>query len=238
MPDNVTILVAATREYWPLMTLTAPNRLEYCLKHQYALVTRIFTPITSTAFHYEREEFILDTLKTTDWLLFMGCDTCFTNMNIDLLEQLIGRKSDTEATTKEPDIVYGVCKEGTAGIVGLNNDVVLFKNCPAVVEFLQAVIALRHFFPNDQAAMKMLLDASEAQYKTTPNKPGLLYSKPVPQKLLNSMPQWLYGYKEELKVNGLWDGQWTVGDFIFHAPGMDLKNRLILMAEVLKYVVR
>jgi hypothetical protein len=204
------------------MELTAPNRLAYCIRHQYELSIRVFKPVT-TSFHIEREEYMISELRNTDWLFFMGVDTCFTNFNIDILEHLA-------ADPTPPDIVYGVCKPGTAGIPGLNNDVMLFRNCPIVFDFLTDVIRLRDTFRFDQEAMQWIFNVDAAG-------PKLLNCKAVPQKLLNSMPQWLYGYNPALKVNGIWDGQWEPGDFVFHAPGMSLQSRVNLIQEILKQVV-
>lgn len=34
---NITLLTAASAEYWPVMQLSAPNKLEYCLRHHIQL---------------------------------------------------------------------------------------------------------------------------------------------------------------------------------------------------------
>ena len=38
---KVSLLTAASKEYWPILQLTAPNKLEYSLKHDIQFTTRL-----------------------------------------------------------------------------------------------------------------------------------------------------------------------------------------------------
>ena len=144
---NITLLTLSSLEYWDILKLSAPNKLEYCLRHKYQLITRLHNYTKEPKNWGEREMIMLDSLSSCDWLFFQGADTLITNMNIPLTSLI--------------DINYDFII--TKDINGINNDNMLIKNCQASREFLQKVLYQRST-PNDQDAMKLLLN-SESNFK-------------------------------------------------------------------------
>lgn len=114
---------SASDEYWPLMTLTAANRAEYCVRWGIDLDLRKYDP--SLSLTYQRTDFELDALQHCDWLWFMGVDTCITNMTVDV------RKLITDHGNI--DVLIG---DDTWGI---NNDSTFIRNCPQSITWLKNV---------------------------------------------------------------------------------------------------
>ncbi len=173
-PIKVTLMTAASREYWPLMEISAPNKLEYCLKFgvQFAMNAHL-----GNAGCYdnwgEREQFMLDALSvySCDWLWFMGADTIITNMQTDIRQHC----------NPEYDLIIGV------DINGINNDSFLLKNSKASHDFLKRVL-YRRDQPTDQHAMGMELGTA-------------MRTALVSQRLFNSFKYDEYQYGEYEKGN-------------------------------------
>ena len=201
----VSILSAASKEMWNFMELTARNRQEYAMKHQYQLFLRRYIDI----FHFPEERItnMIDALKQTDYLLSMGVDTLFTNFNIRIDSLIIQNPT--------ADIIL------SNDVNGLNNDIMILRNSRVTNLFLRSIVGTLDEYDQDQEAMATLI----------PMMPGLKVAE-IPQKQMNAMPYWLYHYKND---NG---GTWQKGDFIFHAPGISFENRMKVMKDVLKQVVK
>ncbi len=120
------------------MELSAPNKLEYCLRHEIQLMLAVHGRIGTDGNWGERPFFMLDALNTyeCDWLWFMGADTLITNMQIDIRSLCNPMK----------DFIIGV------DVNGINNDSVLVQNTREAKEFLKRVIC-RRGVPTDQHAM-------------------------------------------------------------------------------------
>ena len=168
---KVTLLTVSTPDnsYWDVMLLSAPNKLEYCLRHkiQLSIVShKNYNPYTNWG---EREMFVLDALNSydTDWVFFQGADTVITNMTIDIKTLL----------NSEYDIIIGV------DINGINNDSMFFQNTNNTKEFLKRVMYQRNGSANDQVAMEQIIQ----------KMPELKVAK-VNQRLFNSMKYDEYGY--------------------------------------------
>lgn len=165
---RVTLISAASPQYWPLMEIGAPNKLEYCIKHgvQFHMVTH--SPAIESPHWGEREFFMIDALASydTDWLWFMGADSLITNMNYDI----------RVLCEPEFDFIIGV------DINGINNDSFLLRNNLSSKKFLQRVLS-RRGIANDQHAMHL-------EMKTD------LRTKLIPQRAFNSYKYDEYHYGE------------------------------------------
>lgn len=163
---KVTLLTASSKEYWLLMALSAPNKLEYCIRHGVQFAMNIHTHIDAFKNWGERELFMLDALDAydCDWLWFMGADTIITNQTLDI----------RTLCDDEFDFIIGV------DVNGINNDSFLLKNCKASRDFLKRVLCRRDA-PHDQDAMFAEKDVS-------------LKTKLVGQRTFNSYKYDEYGY--------------------------------------------
>lgn len=167
----ITLLTAASEQYWPLMQKTGPNKMEYCLRHGYELLMRTHGPFQGR--WGERERFMHDALKNgaCDWLAFFGADTLITNMTIKL-ETIIDDNFDFIIA---------------ADVHGINNDVFLMRNCFQSLNFISHVASLSNRHPNDQSAMFEVMH-SMAGYRSK-----VLHE----QRIMNSMPYAEYGMPED-----------------------------------------
>lgn len=129
---KITLLTAASPSYWELMKVTAPNKLDYCLKHNVQLSIREHDDVEK-----ERVEFMKAALHQTDWLWFMGTDTLIMNQTIDVRQFL----------DPEYDFIIG------EDINGINNDVFFLRNNMAGHSFLDQVRHLNKYCNHDQDSM-------------------------------------------------------------------------------------
>lgn len=134
---KITLLTAASHEYWPLLQLTAPNKLQYCLKHHIQLDVKKHTTFIAS----DRQWMMLKSLDHSDWLWFMGADTLVMNHNIDVRQFLDDKY----------DFIIG------EDINGINNDVFFLKNNDISNQFLYRVIELNKIEANDQESMKVAM---------------------------------------------------------------------------------
>lgn len=98
---------------------------------------------------------------------------------------------------------------------GINNDVFLARSCKATSDFFCLIRDCWEQFPHEQAAMEHHLFRTEM-------KPVV-----VDQRVMNSMPYWKYGYEND------GGGSWKPGDFVFHAAGMPVQDKLTEMSLAL-----
>ena len=171
---KITLLMAASEEYWSLMELSGPNKMEYCLRHKVQLAMAVHDRIGSDGNWGQRPQFMLDALDSydPDWLWFMGADTLITNMKIDI----------RKLCTLNKDFIIGV------DVHGINNDSFLLQNNKASRDFLKRILC-RHDMPTDQHAMHF-------------EKGVNLRTSLVPQRLFNSYKYDEYQYGEQPK--GTW----------------------------------
>lgn len=142
---KVTLMTAASREYWPLMCMSSPNKLEYALRHGVQLHVNVHHGNAGCYDNWgERVQFMSDSLDAyaCDWLWFMGADTLITNMTTDI-RKLCDPKFD---------LIMAV------DVNGINNDSFLLKNSKASHDFLRRVMYRRDQL-TDQCAMKAEMEA-------------------------------------------------------------------------------
>ncbi len=136
---KLTLLTQTTEQYWSLMALTAPNKLEYCLRHKVAFQCDKLMTFTYENWA-ERNVSMLNTLRNTDWLMFMGADTLIMNHTINVHDML--------KQYQEHEFVIA------EDINGINNDVFFLQNTNNSIKFLETIIDEYGTSKNDQDAMK------------------------------------------------------------------------------------
>jgi len=212
---KITVLTGADDNYWKLMQLVAPNRLEYCMKHGYQLsliryrdLERHFNT-TSIAF-IERDTRTLKALRECNWLFYMDVDSIITNMKIRL-EDIINEYFDCQ-------FIIGNISNG------INNGIMLIRNCPQTINFLTTVIEDLHTYNNNQGAMADILKRIA----------GVKVAR-IKQTIFNSMPYDEYNKSDWRNQK---DGQWEKGHFVMHVPALRLKTRIKIIKEHLEEVTR
>jgi hypothetical protein len=205
---KISLLTAASDAYWPLMEMLAPNKLEYCLRWKFQLHIRHLGNQTQWG---EREQVILDTLPSCDWLWFLGADTLITNLTTDIRSII------------EPDKDFLIGRD----VLGINNDSMLLHNCPLTYRFVQWLLGHNQEFPDDQTAMNHFLTKEASIFHSRVSI--------IPQRRFNSYPYHLYDFDHCRNAK---EGHWEPGDFVLHLPGMDNARRLLVFRDYLPKVVR
>ena len=165
---KITLLTAASKEYWEVLKLSAPNKLEYCLRHGLQLSVRQHEALNLAQ---ERNAIMREELENCHWLAFMGADTLIMNHRIDLRLY----------TDNDYDMIIG------KDIHGINNDVFFLKDGASSRAFLRNVSnTLYSLGGNDQDAMQRVIEDSP-DFKV----------KYVHQRLFNSYLYSEYSYPDD-----------------------------------------
>jgi hypothetical protein len=201
-------MVGASEGFWELMSLSAPIRTEYCMRHGYELLFKKYKKNLPLPQECERQYSILEALKGCDWLFETGADTLITNLTVKLEDIIAKYASDGH-------MIIGM------DVNGINNDVVLYKNCPQVIELMNYII--KNFQHNDQYMMSKAFECHHAGIKEIR----------IPQKVFNA-----YLYDRFYHYGKRPEGQWEKGDFIIHIPALLFIERVAVIKEKLQEVIR
>lgn len=204
----ITLLTASSEDFWFLNQLSAPNKLEYCLRWQHQIVIRKIIP-NPWGWKPLIVKDLLNEIHDNDWIWFMGADTLIMNQTIDVRRFI----------DEQYDFIIG------RDYNGINNDVFFLKKTVASINFIDEIIKLISVCNSDQEAMIQLM-----------NKIPDLKSCIVSQKLFNAYlydtepayASYPRGY----------EGNFAHGDFVLHFPGMDNIRRQQLLQMYLPHVIR
>jgi hypothetical protein len=208
------IVTAASEQFWPLLRVTAPNKLEYALRHGYGLeVAKHRSDLRA-----DRGELMLRTLERHEWCWFMGADTLITNMTIDA----------TEICNDNTDVA--MCQVWNR----LNNDSMFLRSCHAVVKWIEetycrkeynaAVLARTDEIVQNDMDLQWTCGIRVTRYCQRAFNSWLAKTK---DGLIKHVPTAMPGY-----------GPWQRGDFVLHIPTASLDERIELMRKYLRRVVR
>lgn len=163
----ITLLMAASKEYGDVLKLSAPNKLEYCLRWNIQLKLK---SLNSKDIAMGRNKAMRNELENCDWLFFNGADTLIMNQSIDI-RLLIDDQYDLI-----------IAKD----IHGINNDIFLLRSNLTSRHFLDTVMRLNWECANDQESMKeAIAEMPELRVKY------------VPQRLFNSYLYSEYTYPDD-----------------------------------------
>ena len=166
---------------------------------------------------WDKIKLCLDLISTCDVLFCLDTDLFVMNHNVTV-EQYLDNDNDIYIPRDHDNINIGV---------------VILKNTPFVVEFLNHVWESRKSFPDEFQMEQAAWWASMKQY-------GFRRMKILPQKGINSYPYWdpifveRFGLPESEKtyhtrqfdpVVQRINGSYTTGDLIFHMPGIPMDRR-------------
>lgn len=205
---NITLLTAASPAYWDLLKVTAPNKLEYCLRHNIQLSMKEHGD-NPNRISKERLDLIAEELNHYDieWLWFMGSDTIITNHTKDVRDFI----------DEKYDLIIGL------DVNGLNNDVFFLQNTGPSALFLE-----RSFYH----LMDGALHCQEAMGMAINELGDRLKVKIVHQKEFNSYLYSEYNYPSD---NG---GSFTEGDFVLHLPALSNERRIEIFNQYLPKVIK
>lgn len=210
---RITLLITASLgDYWELVKYCAPNKLEYCVRHGVQFTMRQHLQYSPWG---ERTQFMIEELERMrdgEWLWFMGTDTLITNMTTDVRQFM---------TDDAPDFTIA------QDMHGINNDVFFLRRSEKSLHFLKEVYRRRGDFPDDQAAMWVVM-----------NEIGKDFYRLASMAPFNSYLFDEYPYYKGMGLSTESEGHWRPGRFILHLPGMSNQRRFGLMRKHLADVVR
>jgi hypothetical protein len=207
---EIAILTLASDVFWDLFHLSAPNKLEYCLKWKVDLIMGyMHTATQGNTLDHQRQRAILDAFKRYDWVWFLGADTLIMNQTIDVRQFL------------DPNADFIIAQDPN----GLNNDSCFYRKCDETIEFINRTIKHLETEPHDWYAQS-------AAKRDMPN----FKLKIVPQKLFNCYPfsteVAFSGYPKDL------EGDYKDGDFVLHLPSISNDRRIQVFKEQLPKVIK
>lgn len=209
-------------EFWALAKLTNPNKQEYGQRHQVQIELPSY-PEASTDHGWGRLRFMRQYLTETDWLWFMGCDTAIVNMTVDA-RQFCYEDADMVAAWDT---------------FGFQSDSMFLRNCPKMLEFFYDAIS-RHEIDSkrngflessDQGCMVRLLTGRDFYFP--PDQPHHSFVQPV-----SEFQAYGLRVKEAPKTINCYLDDFQLKDFVLHAPGMPLHDKIRHMEIILKQVIR
>lgn len=143
---KITLLTQASKEYWQILELSAPNKLQYCLRHgiQFNIRKHVESIKSTWSVINEREYFMRDALKTCDWLWFMGADTLIMDQKIDVRKFL----------DEDYDVIIG------KDVYMINNDSFFIKNSAGGNYFIEKTLEYNKTEQTDQHSMEKVIATS------------------------------------------------------------------------------
>jgi len=179
---------------------------------------------------WDKIKLCLDTISTCDVLFCLDTDLFVMNHNVTV-EQYLDNDNDIYIPRDHDNINIGV---------------VILKNTPFVVEFLNHVWQSRKSFPDE-------FQMEQAAWWTSMKQYGFHRTKILPQKGINSYPYWdpifvgRFGLPESEKTYHTrqfdplvqrTNGSYTTGDLIFHMPGIPMDRRYEYLNNYEEKVIR
>lgn len=204
-----------------MAALTVPNKIQYCNRHGYAYHEE---PWRGELFPgFERLPVLIYLLKCGyfDWVFWLGTDALITNLSRkleELVDENHGMIMATDFTQIQMDSFLCQPKHGT-------------------IELLEAVWARREnpIGPwYEQSTLEHFMH--EKRFRHT--------VKIVPQRRMNAYKhKWYSEWKSiNSRVNHRLDclgtdGEWQVGDFVFHIPGRPLETKMQALREIIPLIM-
>lgn len=213
-----------TADYQPLADLTIANHKEYCDRHGYSYhVIKEDCPYMPN-FMFLRFPHLIKLFKdyNYDYIHFSGIDTLIMNYTIKIEDWI------------DKDYHFQLAKETSGGYRALNSDVFIVKNSPEGLAILELLASkqeeYKYKYWQEQAVMIDYFG----------REPYVNWIKIMPMQSFNSYPWRFYDENQtgHADVHKGEPGDFKLGDFLLHAPGHTMKNRLRIWAEFLPQVIK
>lgn len=211
--DSMKIGIATlfTKNLDELKALVLPHNQEYADKHQYKL--HCFTNVLDNRPpSWSKILILMSLLSQYDWMMWIDADAIFTNFETKIGDFIISHE-DSDLIIEKDD-------------QNINAGVFLIKNCPESFEFLAEVYSQTPFILHqwwEQAAIIHLID-----YK----------KQKVGVHVRDSRDTAFGQARDNLQpsINGRKNNWIANYDFVFHAAGLGMTERLSLMRRAIKMV--
>lgn len=202
--------------YQDLADLTDQTKREYCDRYGYKFFV-LKENKYSDIMGFNKIGFMLDLLNTNpeiDWLLLSECDATITNLTIPM----------DDKTDNDYHVIIPVDR------LNLNAGNILVRNTTEGRGYLQMIMDSEpEYREAGWAEQQVMID-------TIDNFTDIV--KIVPQRYMNSYIQAPYDYCD-VRTDVLGNsGEWQVGDWILHLPGLHKPVRIDVTKEILNHITR
>jgi hypothetical protein len=202
--------------YQDLADLTDLPKREYCERHGYKFFV-LKENKYSDIMGFNKIGFMLDLLNTNadiDWLLLTECDATITNVTIPMEEKI----------DNNYHVVIAVDR------LNLNAGNILVRNSTEGRAYLQMIMDSEPKYKDaGWAEQQVMIDTIDKYTDTV---------KIVEQRYMNSYIQAPYDYcdvRTDIMGNS---GEWQVGDWILHMPGLHKPVRIDVTKQILEHITR
>lgn len=215
---KVAVLTVYTDNLIELADTVIPNLKKYCDKQGYTLYNYNITG-TDMYFGFKKMEMLINILEYQDVnvVLCLDLDTLITNHNIRIESFLDG----------EHDFYI------TKDVNGINAGSFIVKNSEWTRSFVNLIYSKRKEFECEQVVMDAFKDvhgnSSKIKILEHPSINSYLYA--------SYGTNWgiIGGTKIEKPTHK--EGEWNLGDFIVHLPGLTLERRLEIFKNLEKEII-
>jgi hypothetical protein len=215
---NIAILTVYTEDYKPLADIVIPNLQRYCLKHDYDLYD-FKIDHSGVYYGYQKLEKLLAILKeeNIDAVLCIDLDVLITNHNIKI-ESFLDSEHD-----------FYITKD----VNGINAGSFIIKSSEWSIKFLRTILHNTSKFECEQNAFEYFNNLPEHKDKI----------KVLEHPSINSYMYAEYGPTWGIIVDKKIDkplhkeGNWEIGDFILHLPGITFERRLEIFKSLEKEII-
>ena len=210
---KILVLTQYAENYNELADVTVPVLKKYCERHGYDLcVHKIEMP-----YHYKKH-YVIEKLNNYDLVFYIDIDAMVTNHKIKI-ESFLNEEKDFYITKDLNELNGGVFMLTLSEWGKVFNSEVL-SNIP--------------YFENEQNYYNSVYENHSWKDKISV----------LPQSAFNSYPYQYYGErfgkisgdKPVLKPSHE-QGDWKIGDFVIHVPGLELSIRESILSEVKRHIV-
>lgn len=211
-------------EYTELANITFDqNKKPYCHQHGYGLFAKTSDFSSGKSVYFDKIRFNLEVLENNpslDWVWWLDCDAVITNFNITI----------EEWCDDEYDFIV------TLDRFSLNNGSYFIKNSDLSKKFLREILSLEEKYlisewPDQQPMIDLI--TNNDQYTTM--------TKFHSQRDFNSYDYDFYrldhGNTHDWDLFGN-NGNWKLGDFVCHYPGIKYATKVELAKNILHKVVK
>jgi hypothetical protein len=201
------------------------NKLLYAKQHDYETFVR--DDWTSNYDRIYQIKNIFETRPDISWIWYTDSDVIVTNFQ----------------TTIESKIVSTHHVVVSTDVNGINCGSMLLRNSPQTISFLTDIIGIedmaQEHWDKEQWAFSNLCGFPETCDPAWPSGKNLVVADKykdivyiVPQRYLNSYDYSLYPWHKDTRDKLLEDGNWLLGDWALHWPGVTIDTRLSLFDKI------
>jgi len=206
---RIAIQILYSKDWEDLAHVIVPNAVQYCVKHNYVWNIQCVKG-QYDAFDKIRHMQEIFEMDEADAVFSLDCDTLITNHTIKVEEYL--------------DYFHDAYF--TKDYNGLNCGSFIIKKSEWSNSFLKFILSIR-----TEPKMYCEQDAINMYMETIPNDEHI---KILTHPSINS---YIYQNYPEIPLQSHEQGQWNVGDFVLHLPGISMGKRIDILNKTKEQII-